>query len=265
MGKPAPKSPDPVKVSAAQTQSNKDTAGYLASLNRINQSSPFGSINYNQSGVDPSTGAPSYSQQTTLSPELQSLLGSQISSQQGISDAIGGVIGRLPSQAFDPSGINTDAVRDASYNRQVTQLTPQFEEGARNLQGTLSDRGIPIGSEIYNNEQNRYDTAKNTSLSQAARQAELDAGSEQSRQYNQALQNYNLPYQNLSSLLGGSQAVGNPQFSGVPQSSMAPTDVSGNIWNAYTANTNAANQANSNLFSGILGLGKLGLGAAGLF
>lgn len=257
----APKSPDPYKVSEADAQSKQQTAAYNATLNRVGQSSPFGSVNWSQSGTDPTTGAPMWNQSTTLSPQLQALFDKQVSSQGGISDAIGGAIGRLPSSPFDASGINTDNIRDASYSRQVTQLTPQFEEGARNLTGMLSDRGIPIGSEIYNNEQNRYDTAKNTALTQASRQAELDAGTEQSRQFGQMMSEYNLPYQNLSSLMGNSQAVGNPQFSGVPQSSAAPTDVSGNIWNAYKSDMDSYNQNQSNTWGGLLGLGKLGLGA----
>src|SRR4030067_437321 len=80
---PGPGAPDPYEVSAAQTASNKETAGYNAALNRINQSSPFGSINYTQTGTDPTTGAPMYSQETQLSPELQQLLTSQIGTQQG--------------------------------------------------------------------------------------------------------------------------------------------------------------------------------------
>lgn len=257
MGKSTPKVPDPVKVSQAQGAENRSTAEYLASLNRVNQSSPFGSVSYSQNGTDPNTGAPIYSQSTSLSPELQSLFDSQIGSQQGISDAITGAIGRLPSGAFDPSGINTDAIAKASYDRGVTQMTPQWEEGARNLTGQMSDRGIPIGSEVWNNEQTRYDTAKNTSLDQISRQSQLDAGNEYQRQYGNKLTEYQLPQQQLAALMGNSQAVGSPQFSSVPQSNMAPVDTAGNTWAAYNANVQNAQNQQSNMMGGILGLGKL--------
>jgi hypothetical protein len=267
VGKSAPKPPDPVKVSAAQGAENRETAEYLASLNRIDQSSPFGSVSYNQSGTDPNTGAPIYSQNTQLSPELQGLFNSQIGSQQGISDAITGAIGRLPGEAFDPSGINTDDVRQRSFDSQMAMLSPKFAEGARNLEVQMSDRGLPIGSEIFTNESDRFDRARNDSMLAAARTADLDASNEHQRQYGNALNEYNMPYQALGNLMGNSQAVGNPQFSGVPQSNMAPVDVAGNTWNAYNAEMDRYNQQQGNMFGGALGLGKLGVAAysAGMF
>ncbi len=256
----APKSPDPFKVAQAQTQTNRDTAAYNAALGRVNQSNAFGSIDWNQTGTDPTTGAPIWSSTETLSPQLQSLLNSQIGNQTGIASAISGALGQLPTTPFDPSSINTDNVRDASYNRQVTQLTPQFQEGFTQLQGMLSDRGIPLGSEIGTGELNRYDTAKNTALTQASRQAELDAGAEQSRQFNQMLQQYQMPFNQLSQLLGGSQAVGNPQFQNVAMPQSANTDIGSGIWQDYQNKMNQYNQNQSNMMSGLLGIGKLGLG-----
>lgn len=261
MGKSAPKAPDPYKVSEAQTKSNKETAEYNAALNRIDQSSPFGSMTYSQSGTDPKTGAPLYSQNTTLSPELQSLLQSQMGSQQGISDAITGAISHLPQNAFDSSGINTDKIRDASYSMRVAQMQPQWDDEARSLEGRLSDRGIPIGSEIWNTENDRYEGARNDSLSQISRQSELDAANEYQRQFSNQMTEYNMPLQYLTALMGNSSAVQNPTFSPFAQSAAAGTDVSGNVWNAYKANVDRANSANENMMGGLLGLGKLGVSA----
>src|SRR4030067_362544 len=205
--KSGPEAPDPYKVSEAQTQSNKETAAYNASLNRINQSSPFGSINYTQTGTDPTTGAPMYSQETQLSPELQQLLTSQIGTQQGLSGAITGALSRLPGQ-FDASGINTDNIAKTSYERQAEQRRPQY--------GNL-------------------------------------------------VTEYNLPLGTLSTLMGNAQGVQNPSFSNYAQASAPATDVSGNVWNSYNAQVQQANQNNSNLWGGALGLGKLGLTAASMF
>lgn len=262
----APKPPNPEKVSAAQTQSNKETAAYNAALNRVNQTNPFGSSTYTQNGTDPITGAPIYAQSTTLSPELQNLLDSQVGTQQGISSAITGTLGNLPTEQFNPN-VNTNDIFQNSLNSQLAALKPQFEQGMTSLQGTLSDRGIPIGSEIWNTQLGNYNNAKDQSLLAASRQAQLDASNESQRQYGNQLQQYMLPYQQLSSLTGNSQSVSNPNFAGVPQSSSPATDVAGNIWNSYnTQLQNYQNQQN-NLFGGLLGLGKLGLGAysAGLF
>lgn len=266
-GKDEPETPDPYKVSAAQTQSNKDTAAYNAALNRINQSSPFGSISYSQTGTDPTTGAPIYSQSTQLSPQLQSLFDSQIGTQQGLSSAITGALGNLPSGAFDASGINTDDIRQRSFDSQMAMMAPQFDKGWKTLENTMGDRGIPIGAEIWNDQTGEFNRARDSSILAAGRQADLDASNEFQRQYGNKLTEYNLPYQALGALMGNSQSVGNPQFSGVPQAQSAGTDVAGNIWNKYAADQQAYQQNQGNMLSGILGLGKLGLGAysAGLF
>lgn len=260
MGKAStPKTPDPYKVSDAEAKASKEVAAYNQSMNMVNQSSPYGSISYTQDGVDPVTGAPKYSQSTTLSPELQSLLNSQIGSQQGISDAISGVVGRLPTGAFDASGINTDDIRQKSYDSQMALLNPEFEQGWKNLEGKMSDRGLPIGSEIWNDQLGEYNRAKDTSILGAARQADLDASNEYQRQYSNLQSEYNMPYQSLSALMGNSSAVQNPTFSSYPTSSAQAPNTSQNVWNAYQADVNAANQQNSQLWNGILGAGQLGM------
>ncbi|MEN9708096.1 MAG: hypothetical protein RIQ68_504 [Pseudomonadota bacterium] len=254
----APKTPDPNVVSAAQTKSNKDTAAYNASLNRINQSSPFGSISYSQTGTDPTTGAPMYSQSTQLSPQLQSLLNSQIGAQQGISGAISNQIGNLPTGAFNPN-IDVGNIQQNSFDSQMAQLQPQFDQGAKSLEGTLSDRGIPIGSEIWNDQTGNYNRAKDTSILGASRQAQQDATNEAQRQFSNQYQQYMSPYQQLSSLMGNSQSVSNPSFSSFAQSSAAPTNTAQNTWNAYQADVAANNASNANWANGALGIGKLAL------
>jgi hypothetical protein len=188
---------------------------------------------------------------------LQSLLDSQIGTQTGISSAITGALGNLPTGAFDPSGINTDDVRQRSYDSQMALLRPEFDRGFTQLQGMLSDRGLPIGSEIANDQFDQFNTARDRSLLSAARTADQDAMAEHQRQYGNKLTEYNMPFQNLSQLMGNSQAVGNPQFSGVPQSQAANTDTASNVWNAYNANLQNAQNQQSQLWSGVGALGNL--------
>lgn len=265
MGGKAPKAPDPYKTADAQGKLNRETAEYQAALNRSNQSTPFGSISWAQTGTDPTTGAARWGSSTTLTPELQNLLNSQISSQQGLSSAITGALGDLPQGPFDASGINVDDVRDRSFQSQMANLTPEFEKGWRNLEGTLSDRGIPLGAEIWNNQLGEYNRAKDSSMLGASRQADLDASNEFQRQYGNKLTEYNLPLQKLQGLLGSSQAVGNPQFGSTPQSSVAAPDLQSGVWNKYAADQQAYQQNQGNMMGGLLGLGKLGLSAASMF
>lgn len=257
MGKSAPKAPDPMKVSAAEAKSSKEVAAYNQQLNSMNQVSPFGSINYTSNGIDPVTGAPRMTQTTSLSPELQGLLSSQIGSQQGVSDAITGALGRLPTGAFDASGINTDGVRDRSFQSQMSLLQPEFDRSFTQLQGMLSDRGLPIGSEIANNQFDQFNRSRDSAMLGAARQADQDAMSEHQRQYGNALTEYNLPLQQLGGLMGNSQAVGNPQFSNYAQSNAQAPNTGQNIWNKYAADQQNYQNQQGQLWSGVGALGNL--------
>jgi hypothetical protein len=256
----APKAPDPYAVAAAQTKSNKETAEYNAALNRIDQSNPYSSVSYTQNGVDPKTGAPIYKQSTTFTPQLQGLFDSQMNTQQGIADATTNLLGLLPQQAFDPNSVGDQSdIRKRSFDSQMAMLKPQFEEGWKNLEGTMSDRGIPIGSEVWQGETTRFDTARDGAQLAAARSADQDASNEHQRLLGNALQQYNMPYQQLSALMGNGQAAGTGSQSPFAQSQSAGTDVAGNIWNAYNANVNRANQSNGQLWNGIAGVGQAAL------
>jgi hypothetical protein len=259
-GGDAPETPDPYKISADQNKSNKDAAAYSAALNRVNQTSPFGSLTWAQSGTDPATGAPIYTQNTQLSAPMQNLFNAQTKNQQGLAGQINSALGRIP-QGFDASGIDTSNIAKASYDSAVSRMSPQFDEGWRNLETTMSDRGIPIGSEVWNNETTRYDTAKGNSLAEAARQAELSAGQEAQRQFGNKVTEYQLPLGTLSTLQGMSNPVTTPTFSSYSTPNASPADVSGNVWNAYTADQKKNQDAQSNLWSGIGGIAKLGLTA----
>ena len=69
-GGSAPAAPDPVALAKAQSASNVETAQKQAELNRINQYTSYGSIEWN---YDPSRGPESYNVTTKLSPNQQIL------------------------------------------------------------------------------------------------------------------------------------------------------------------------------------------------
>jgi hypothetical protein len=257
--KSAPKAPDPFKVSAAEAKASKDVAQFNQSMNMVNQTSPFGSVSYTNNGVDPVTGAPRYSQSTALSPQLQALFDSQTASQQGISDAVTGAVGRLPTQAFDSSGIDVGDIRKRSMDSQLALLNPEFDKSWKNLETTMSNRGIPIGAEIFNDQLGEFNRAKDSALLGAARTADQDAGNEFQRQYGNKWQEYNAPYTALSSLMGNSQSVQNPSFGNYPTASAQAPNVGQNIWNKYNADQQNYQNQQGQMFNGALGLGQLGL------
>jgi len=88
----------------------------------------------------------------------------------------------------------------------------------------------------------------------------------QQQQYNQAMTNYNMPLNTLSALRSGAQ-VQNPTFQNAPQqATTAGADLLGASqmgYNAQMGGFNAANAAQSNFNSGLMGLGGT-LGAAAI-
>jgi hypothetical protein len=78
-GNPPPP-PDPTTSANAQSAANIQTAIANARLNRVNQTTPWGSISYTQGPPD-ANGVPTYSSNISLSPQQQALLDQQQSGQ----------------------------------------------------------------------------------------------------------------------------------------------------------------------------------------
>lgn len=204
-GSDEPAAPDPWATAEAQYTFNKRAIEDSLKYGAIDQTGPFGSTTY----VKDASGRP-VSQKVTLSPGVQEWLDGQFGLSKGLSDAATNQLQNLPrdkwsspfaEQSYDktsyaspyqgvsiaPTG-SYDDIAKASYDRQLGLLDPQFQEAENNLAITLANRGIPVGSEIWNNEMDRYQRQKEASLTGAANQATLDAVSAQNQQFGQNLQ-----------------------------------------------------------------------------
>ena len=73
------------------------------------------------------------------------------------------------------------AMRDAVYGRALNQMQPQLEERRAQIAQSLVDRGIPVGSEAYNAELDRYDRARHGALENLALSSVAAGAAEQSR------------------------------------------------------------------------------------
>lgn len=110
MGKKAPKAPtppDPYATAAAQGEMNKETAIANANLNRINQYSPEGSLEFRQIGTN-EDGTPQYASYQAYSPEQQRLYESQNQVSNALSDLSLSNVGRVAdaqAKPFDYSGM----------------------------------------------------------------------------------------------------------------------------------------------------------------
>lgn len=258
-GKP-PKTPDPYVVSDAQTQSNQRTAAFDAALNRFNTYTPYGSQEYRQNGVDPTTGAPIYEQRINLSPEQQQILDQQ--NQQNIQ--LGNIannqlsnMGELYARAIDPSFASTarQQAQDAIYDRNTAYLDKDFARFEDRERNRLANQGIVEGSEAYRNAMGDFSQGREMAYRQARNDAIASGGTESDRAMSQLFALRNQPLNEFAALRNAAP-IQNPNFQGPAHIGMNPTDVSGNVWGAHNANMNlynsraaSANQFNQGLFN----------------
>lgn len=268
-----PAVPDATATSNAQTQSNIQTGTAQQNLSQINQVTPFGNQTYSTTGKNPD-GTPIRQLTTTLSPELQNLLNSQMgTAQQGQ-----GLAQQAGQQAQTALGMPLNAptyqqygTNDYSADRQrvedalMGRLNTQYDRDRQALEQSLSNKGIQVGTEAYRSAMDDY----GRNVADGRTSAILGAGQEQSRLAElerastagnnqlaqQGLQDrMNIQNQGLNNFLGlaSGQQVGMPQFAGTPQAGVAPTDVSGNAWNAY----GAQQQQHNSFWNGVGAIGS---------
>jgi hypothetical protein len=180
----------------------------------------------------------------------------------------------------------------------MQRLQPQMDIQQRTLDAKLANQGVVAGTEAYNRAKMGLGMQQNDLLNQAqlsglqagntlfqqgmqgaqfgnqAQQqllnnqlANANLGNQaQQQQFNQALTQYNMPLNTLSALRTGAQ-VQNPTFQNAPQqATTAGADILGATqanYNAQMGGFNAAQAAQSNLNSGLMGLGGT-LGAAAI-
>lgn len=244
MGKDAPKQPDPAKTAAAQEMYGEKAIDYSAKKNAIDLTSPWGSTTYTKDAQGNPTG-----QVLTLSPAEQSYY----DSISGVRDDLAK---NLPTGPFvAPDSSSGDAVQKALYDRQMALITPSLDQADKESNVNLGDRGIPVGSEIWNDENNRLATNRTNAETAAAQQAVLAGGQEQDRQLQDALTLYNEPYQALGQVTGATPTQP-PQFASQPAYSLAPPDYAGQVNSNYQSAVQQYNQQQQSIWGGLFGLGS---------
>ena len=265
----APAAPDYTAAANATAAGNLTAAQAATAANRVNQVTPYGNLNYNQTGTD-SQGNPTWTATTSLSDVGQQLLNNQNQASLGLGSTINSALGRtqdMMSQGFNPNlpqvGINAGQnYQDAAMQR----LAPQLQQSREALNNQLANSGIPVGSEAYNRAQMNQAQKENDLYAANTTQGFNTGLAANQQAYNQAMTNYNMPLNTLSALRSGAQ-VQNPTFQNAPQqATTSGADVLGASqmgYNAQMGGFNAANAAQSNFNSGLMGLGGT-LGAAAI-
>ena len=247
-GNDAPAPPDPKVVAEAQTKSNKETAIANAYLNRVDQTSPFGTSTYQVTGTNPD-GTPKFSQSTQFSEPVQGLFDSNIAMSQGLANIGQGQIAGLQQQYANPLDLNTEA-ENRIAQLQAARLDPELARQDDALRNRLTNQGIREGTEAWDRaleRQGRMATDSRNQMWLSARQQGV----------NEALTQRNQPLAEFNAIRTGT-APNMPQFTGVPQTQQANTNIAGIYSDNYNQQMNAwqQEQASQNAFmGGLFGLG----------
>lgn len=243
-----PVAPNPTTTAAAQTASNVDTAKAQATLNNVNQVTPYGNLTY--TSTTGSDGVPHYTATESLSPAEQKLLTTNLGTQQNLANTASTESGKLSSlldTPLDLSSANLDAYTNTHF---LDQFNQQHDQDQAKLQTQLANQGIQVGSTAYTNAMNDFNNQKSNDLNSML-------GTEQANAQSAILAQRETPINELIGLAGGTQ-VTTPNIVSTPQTQVAGTDVAGITNSAYQDELAAAqyqNQQSQSLLGGLFGLG----------
>jgi len=173
-------------------------------MGNVNQVTPFGSLNYSQSGTtdftDPFTGQtyaiPQFTATTTLSPQQQRLFDQNMATQQSVGAAgqqaargLSSLYSSGPMEAprlRETAGLNTTfGSNDYSADRQrfedalMTRMNPALGQQQETLNASLANQGIGYGTQAFNDAQLTQSQREND----ARMAAILAGGTEQQRMF----------------------------------------------------------------------------------
>ena len=232
-------------VQAAEKTVAGNIAGAQAATaaNRVNQFTPYGSLQYQQTGTD-AQGNPIWSATQSLAPELQGAFGN-----------IAGQVTQNTAQGFNPNlpsvGINPGETYEAAIMR---RLQPQQERQAKALEAQLANQGIMPGSEAYTRAKTELAQAQNDQLTSAVVGGFQTGLAANQSAYNQALSNYQLPLATMNQF----KAATTPSYvNPYQQAAVSGPDYLGAYTtgqNAQLAQQAAQNAASSGMTSGLFNL-----------
>ena len=251
---------DPFIQSAQKTSvANLAGAQNAVSANRVNQATPYQNLQYQQTGTD-ANGNPVWSATQSLAPQFQ---GSLNNLAQNVAQTTQSAFNptNLPSMGINPGQTYSDAI--------MQRLQPQIAQQSKMSDAQLANQGIVPGTEAYANAKRVLGQQQNDLLT-SAQIGGIGVGQQANQQaFNQQLQTYNNPLQQLGAFNQGTQAnyvnpynqaaVSGPDYLGAAATSNAAAIAAQNARNAQTAN----------MQSGIFGLGSAALlgggGVSGLY
>jgi len=254
-----PPAPDYIGAAKEQGAQNVETARVQGRISNPNIISPYGSQNVTWGPNDQPTVTQS------LSPESQQAFEAQQATRMGLADLSQQGIGTAQNvlgKPFEFSGpempVNAGMT---AQNAIMSRLAPQLQQQRSQAETQLRNQGLVPGGEAYGNAMTIQNQRENDLLTQAALQGiNLDMSARQQAMGEQLYQR-NLPLNEITALMSGSQ-IQNPQFQGYQGASVAPPNLAGAAQQQaqynqgmYGLGVGEANSFNQGLF---------GLGSAGM-
>jgi hypothetical protein len=219
-----------IQAAQATTMGNLYGAQAATQANRINQNTPYGSLNYTQ-GVD-QYGNPTWTANQQLSQPLQNLTNTSL---QGLQQSL-----QNPMYGINPGQTYSEAI--------MSRLQPQLAQQSQSQAAALANQGIVPGTQAYDNAMRTFNQQQNDLLTSAQIQG-----------MNTGLQAQQLQNQQAANI----KALGTPNYiNPYTQAAVAGPDYLG----AYTtsnaadiARQNAAAARTANMQNGLFGLGNAAL------
>ena len=253
--------PDYSSAAQQTAAGNLQNAQLATTANRVNQSTPYGSLNYTKS--TDANGNPVWSATQSLAPELQGAFGSLASNiQNTYANPVNANIdtSQLPSYGINPGQTYSDAI--------MQRLAPQLQNQQESFDVKMANQGIPVGSEAYNRAYRDFAQGQNDARTSAivggmntGLAANQQAYNQQLGQANLAMQKYAQPLALLNAFQSGSQpGYVNPYN----QAATAGADITGAMGltnQSQQANANAINAQNNALMGGLFSLAGGAIGA----
>ncbi len=274
MGKSSPP-PPPDYASAAKETAAGDlkNARYAVNANRINQTTPYGSLRYQYTPEYDAEGNETgrgWSQTQSLTPQAQETLDKQLALSNQYADVAGVGFNKARASLEDPtldmSQVPKRAIDVGQTAQQaiLSRLNPQMQQREEQMRAQLANQGIGLGSTAFGREMNNFNQGRNDLEMQAALQGiNLDQQNRSAALQEQAYIQ-DRPLNLVNALRSGAQ-VQSPQFQQFAQQQFTKgPDMLGSAqagYNAELANYNADQQSQAGLFGGLMGIG---MGLAGL-
>lgn len=212
MSKSTPAAPDYAAAAQAQADSSRDVTEQQTWANRPDQNTPFGSTSWeNAPQWDPSTGQylNRWTQNTTLNPQSQAALDSQLAVTRARSELAQNLTGRLGAEFGDQvnfddftpmAGVPDSSpearqrAEDAIYQRMTSRLDPRFQQQENDTRTRLYNQGLREGDTAWDREIGNFDRQRDDAYQTAMNESIMGGGAESDRIFGQQMEGAN--YQN---------------------------------------------------------------------